>query len=141
MSGYLLDTNILSEGVKLRPDVKVKAWVDAADEQLFHVSVLTLGEIRRGIESLPMSSRRTALESWLIHDLVIRLAGRILQVDQEIADRWGRIAAKASAGGRPIPAVDGLLAATALHHNLTLVTRNARDVAPAGVTVFNPWES
>jgi predicted nucleic acid-binding protein len=141
LSGYLLDTTVVSEGVKLRPDVKVKAWVDATDEQLFHVSVLTLGEIRKGIESLPLSSRRAALESWLIHDLVVRMAGRILQVDQEVADRWGRIAAKASMAGCPIPAIDGLLAATALHHNLTLVTRNAKDAAPTGVPVFNPWES
>jgi predicted nucleic acid-binding protein len=81
------------------------------------------------------------LESWLSRDLVVRFAGRILKVDHEIADRWGRIAAKASVAGRPIPAIDGLLAATALHHNLTLVTRNARDAAPTGVPVFNPWES
>ncbi len=141
MSGYLLDTNVLSEGVKLRPDVKVKAWVEATDEQLFHISVLTLGEIRKGIESLPSSSRRAALESWLMHDLVVRLAGRILQVDQEVADRWGRLAGKARAENRPLPVVDGLLAATALHHNLTLVTRNTRDVLPTGVPVFNPWET
>lgn len=141
MSGYLLDTNILSEGVKLRPDARVKAWVDATDEQLLHVSVLTLGEIRKGIESLPASSRRATLESWLIQDLVVRLAGRILQVDEEVADRWGRLAGKAKAENRSLPAVDGLLAATALEHNLTLVTRNTRDVLLTGVPVFNPWES
>lgn len=141
MSGYLLDTNVLSEGVKLRPDARVKAWVDATDEQLLHVSVLTLGEIRKGIESLPASSRRATLESWLIQDLVVRMAGRVLQVDQEVADRWGRLAGKAKAENRPLPAVDGLLAATALEHNLTLVTRNTRDVLLTGVPLFNPWES
>lgn len=141
MSGYLLDTNVLSEGIKSRPDAKVKAWVEATDEQLFHISVLTLGEIRKGIESLPPSSRRAALESWLMHDLVVRLAGRILEVDQEVTDRWGRLAGKARAENRPLPVVDGLLAATALHHNLTLVTRNTRDVLPTGVPVFNPWET
>lgn len=141
MSGYLLDTNVLSEGVKLRPDVKVKAWVDSIDEQLVHVSVLTLGEIRKGIESLPLSAHRATLESWLVHDLVVRFAGRILQVDKEVADRWGRLAGKAKAENRPLPAVDGLLAATAMEHNLTLVTRNTRDVLLTGVPVFNPWES
>ena len=139
MSGYLLDTNVLSEGIKLRPDAKVKAWVDATDEQLFHVSVLTLGEIRKGIEALPPSARRATLESWLIYDLAVRLAGRILAVDQEVADRWGRLAGKARAENRPLPAIDGLLAATAIHHNLTLVTRNSKDVALTGVPVINPW--
>jgi predicted nucleic acid-binding protein len=127
--------------VKLRPDPRVKAWVDAIDEQLIHVSVLTLGEIRKGIESLPASSRRATLESWLIQDLVLRLAGRILLVDQEVADRWGRLAGKAKAENRPLPAVDGLLAATAMEHNLTLVTRNTRDVLLTGVPLFNPWEA
>jgi len=141
LSGYLLDTNVLSEGVKLRPDVKVKTWVDSIDEQLIHVSVLTLGEIRKGIESLPLSARRGILESWLVHDLVVRFAGRILQVDEEVAYRWGRLAGKAKAENRQLPGVDGLLAATALQHNLTLVTRNTRDVMLTGVPVFNPWQS
>jgi toxin FitB len=132
---------VLSEGVKLQPDARVKAWADATDEQLFHVSVLTLGEIRKGIDSVPPSARRTALESWLSRDLMIRFAGRILGVNQEIADRWGRITAKSSSAGRPIPAIDGLLAATAFHHNLTLVTRNTKHAAPTGVPVFNPWEA
>ena len=125
----------------MRPDVKVKTWVDSIDEQLVHVSVLTLGEIRKGIEFLPLSARRATLESWLVHDLVVRFAGRILQLDQEVADRWGRLAGKAKAEHRPLPAVDGLLAATAMEHNLTLVTRNTRDVLLTGVPVFNPWES
>ena len=141
MSGYLLDTNVLSEGVKPRPDLRVKEWADATDEQLLHVSVLTLGEIRKGIESLPPSSRRAALESWLIYDLVIRFTGRILLIDPEIADRWGRLSGKARAENRTLPAVDGLLAATALQHNLTLVTRNTRDISATGVALFNPWES
>ena len=141
MSGYLLDTNVLSETVKPQANVSVLAWLEASDEQLFHVSVLTLGEIRSGIDSAPPSARRAALESWLSRDLLIRFSGRILGVNQEIADRWGRITAKASAAGRPIPAIDALLAATAFHYNLTLVTRNTKHAAPAGVPVFNPWES
>jgi toxin FitB len=141
VSGYLLDTNVLSETVKPQPSSKVLAWLEASDEQLFHVSVLTLGEIRTGVDSAPLSARRTALESWLSRDLMIRFAGRILGVNQEIADRWGRITAKASVVGRPIPTIDALLAATAFHHNLTLVTRNTKHAAPTGVPVFNPWES
>jgi len=141
VSGYLLDTNVLSETVKPQANANVLAWLEASDEQLFHVSVLTLGEIRSGIDSAPPSARRATLESWLSRDLLIRFAGRILGVNQEIADRWGRITAKSSSAGRPLPAIDGLLAATAFHHNLTLVTRNTKHAAPTGVPVFNPWEA
>lgn len=141
MSGYLLDTNVLSETIKPQANAKVLAWLEASDEQLFHISVLTLGEIRNGIDSAPLPARRTALESWLSRDLVIRFAGRILGVNQEIADRWGRITAIASMAGRPVPAIDSLLAATALHHNLTLVTRNAKHASATGAPFFNPWES
>lgn len=140
MNGYLLDTNVLSETLKLKADPKVLNWLESSEEQLFHISVLTLGEIRKGIDSIRLSTRRTALESWLSRDLVVRFDGRILAVDQTIADRWGRLAAKASLSGRTISAVDGLLAATALHHNLTLVTRNTKDVAITDVSFFNPWE-
>ncbi len=141
MSGYLLDTNVLSETIKPKSNENVLAWLEATDEQLFHVSVLTLGEIRKGIDSLPRSARRNALESWLNHDLVVRLAGRILMVDQDTADRWGRLAGKAALERRMIPAIDGLLAATAMQHNLTLVTSNTKDVVRTGVPVFNPWDS
>ena len=139
MSGFLLDTNVLSELIRPRPEPKVAAWMEATEESLFRLSVLTLGEIRKGINSLPGSSRRTALESWLNHDLLIRFADRILDVDQAVADRWGRLAAAAVATKQLLPVIDGLLAATAIHHNLTLVTRNANDVALTGVPVINPW--
>jgi len=100
-----------------------------------------LGEIRKGIVSLPDASRRVSLETWLDHELVLRFAGRILVIDQAIADRWGRIAAKAVARKSPLPVIDGLLAATAMQHNLTLVTRDTKDVAVTEVAVFNPWTS
>jgi toxin FitB len=141
VSGFLLDTNVVSEIRKPQPEPKVLQWVDASEQKLFYVSVLTLGELRKGIDSLPRSSRRTALESWLTYDLTLWFAGRILSVDRDIADRWGRIAAQAKLAGRAIPLTDGLLAATAMQHNLTLVTRNTRDVQLTGVPVFNPWES
>ena len=139
MSGFLLDTNVVSELIRPKPEPKVAAWMEATEESLFRLSVLTLGEIRKGIDSLPDRPRRAALESWLNHDLLIRFAHRILDVDQDVADRWGRLAATAAATKQSLPVIDGLLAATAIHHNLTLVTRNAKDVAVTGVPVINLW--
>ena len=136
MSGFLIDTNVISELIKPTPAPKVAAWVDATDEQLFHLSVLTLGEVRRGIVLLPQSRHRTRLEAWLSGDLLMRFAGRILDIDQEIADRWGHLS---GARGATVRVIDGLLAATAIHHNLTLVTRNTKDMARTGVALFNPW--
>lgn len=137
MSGFLLDTNVVSELVRPRPEAKVKSWVAAADEELLYLSVLTLGEIRKGIALLKDASRRAALEAWLAGDLAPRFAGRILPINEAVADRWGRLTAEAAPN--LLPVIDGLLAATALHHNLTLVTRNTKDVAPTGVPAFNPW--
>ena len=139
MSGFLLDTNVVSELIKPKPEPKVQRWIDSADERLLYLSVLTLGEIRKGIATLPSAPRRASLETWLSNDLALRFAGRILSIDGEVADRWGRIAAKALTSGVPLAVIDGLLAATALHFNMTLVTRNTKDVAAAGVATFNPW--
>jgi predicted nucleic acid-binding protein len=139
VSGFLLDTNVISELVKAKPNPKVTAWIEATDETALYLSVLTLGEIRKGIASLPGASRRIALEAWLDSDLVMRFADRIIAIDRDVADRWGGLAAKAAAVNAALPVIDGLLAATALHHNLTLVTRNTDDVAVTGVPLFNPW--
>jgi len=138
VSGFLLDTNVISELVRPSPEVKVTAWVAATDENLLYLSVLTLGEIRKGIAALTDASRRVRLEAWLDSHLVVRFAGRILSIDQAVADRWGRLCAKAEPKS-PLPVIDGLLAATALHHNLMLVTRNTKDVEATGVPLFNPW--
>jgi predicted nucleic acid-binding protein len=138
VSGFLLDTNVILELVRRKPDPRVTAWVESADENLMYLSVLTLGEIRKGVASLKDAARRVDLEAWLDGDLVVRFEGRILPVDRAIANRWGRITAQV--GPRvALPVIDGLLAATAIHHNLTLVTRNTKDVAATGVPVFNPW--
>lgn len=139
MSGFLLDTNVISELVKPRPEQKVINWIQATDESLFFLSVLTIGEIRKGINSLPSGNKRALLESWLGNDLVMRFAGRILSIDFGIAERWGLLSAQAKASGVLLPVIDGLLAATALHHNLTFATRNTNDVKLAGLSVFNPW--
>jgi predicted nucleic acid-binding protein len=139
VSGFLLDTNVISELVKVKPEPRVTKWIEATDETLLYLSVLTLGEIRKGIASLPQSARRATLEAWLDHDLALRFSDRILPIDRQVADRWGRIAGSAAARKSPLPVVDGLFAATAQHHNLILVTRNTRDIAATGVPAFNPW--
>ena len=140
MSGFLLDTNVISELVKPRPETRVVSWIATTDESLLFLSVLTIGEIRREISSLPSTTRRATLEAWLDSSLLVRFNGRILPIDLGVADRWGRLTGSAAARKSPIPVIDGLLAATALHHNLTLVTRNSSDIAAAAVPVFDPWQ-
>ena len=140
MSGFLLDTNIISELVKPKPEANVTKWVENTDESLLYLSVLTLGEIRRGIAALPQSRRRATLEAWLDKDLRARFEGRILVIDQEVADRWGLLTSAARKSGIVLPVIYGLLAATALEHNLTLVTRDTGQIPSMGVAVFNPWE-
>jgi predicted nucleic acid-binding protein len=140
VSGYLLDTNVISELTKLRPESKVVSWFQATGEELLYLSVLTVGEIRKGIDSLPRSNKRALLESWLANDLVLRFAGRILVVNLDIAERWALISAQAKIAGASLAVIDGLMAATALHHNLTLVTRNTKDVQVAGINTLNPWQ-
>jgi predicted nucleic acid-binding protein len=141
MSGYLLDTNCISELVRSKPEARVVDWMRAAEESLLYLSVLTLGEIRKGAAILPQSKRRTYLESWLERDLQVRFSGRILAIDKAVADRWGLLAAEAQGRGRPLSAIDGLLAATAIHHNLTIVSRNTSDFAGTQVPILNPWEA
>jgi predicted nucleic acid-binding protein len=140
MSGFLLDTNCISEAVRANPEPRVLAWIEAADETLLYLSVLTLGEIRKGLAALLPGRRRTKLETWLEVELRARFSGRILSIDAEVADRWGLLAADAKGQGKPIPVIDGLLAATALHHNLTIVSRNVSDFSNLPVAVVNPWK-
>jgi toxin FitB len=139
MTGFLLDTNIISELIKPRPDRRVTAWIEATDEQLFFLSVLSLGEIRKGITSLAEMKRRAVLEAWLDRDLVVRFSGRILPIDHAIADRWGQITGTAAARKTPVAVIDGLLAASALQHDLVLVTRNTKHLSAIAVPLFNPW--
>jgi predicted nucleic acid-binding protein len=141
VSGFLFDTNVISELIKPQPETNVTAWIEDTDESLLYLSVLTLGEIRRGIAALPQSRRRAILEAWLETDLRARFAERILTIDQEVADRWGLLTAAARSSGIVLPVIDSLLAATALEHNLTLVTRDVGQIPTTGVAVFNPWES
>ena len=139
MTGFLLDTNCISEVVGLKPDPQVMAWIEAAEEGLLYLSVLTLGEIRKGLAALPQGKRRSRLETWLEVELQARFSGRILSIDAAVADRWGLLAA-AKIKGKPLSAIDGLLAATAIHHNLTIVSRNVGDFTNTQAPVVNPWE-
>jgi len=139
LSGFLLDTNLISELVRPRPNSGVLDWIKSTDESILHISVLTVGEIRKGIAVLADGRRRASLESWLEHELASRFSGRILSIDQGVADRWGRISAAAKTRGMPLPVIDGLLAATALHFNLTVVSRDRTYAAVAGLDFFNPW--
>jgi predicted nucleic acid-binding protein len=141
MTGFLLDTNCISELVRAQPEPRVLDWIEEADESLLYLSVLTLGEIRKGVAALPPGKRRTRLEAWLEVELQARFSGRILPIDAAIADRWGVLAAEARRAGRSLSAIDGLLAATALQHNLTIVSRNVNDFANAPTPVLNPWEA
>ena len=133
---YLLDTNIVSETVRRNPNKAVIAWLDQLPGEALYVSVLTLGEIRKGIEALTDRKRREKLRLWLEHELPGWFEGRVLPVDLGVADRWGRLMAEV---GRPVPTIDSLLAATALHHELRLVTRNAGDFGYPGLEVINPF--
>ncbi|MEO6569497.1 MAG: type II toxin-antitoxin system VapC family toxin [Opitutaceae bacterium] len=135
---WLLDTNVICEPGKRRPHPKVIGWLDSLSEHDCALSVLTLGEIDKGIHALPQGSQRRALETALAA-LRRRFAGRILPVDDRVAAKWGELLGEAERIGRPLPAVDNLLAATAVIHGLTLATRDTGDMAP-GVRVFNPFE-
>lgn len=140
MAGFLLDTTVVSELMKKRPNTHVLAWVGQTPEPLMHLSVLTIGEVWKGITLLADDDpAKVALPTWLEHDLRIRFAGRLLTFDDGVAERWGRIEALARRRRSTLPTIDAQLAATALHHGLTFATRNTVDVAPTGVSVFNPW--
>jgi len=141
MRGFLLDTNCISELIRSNPEPRVMDWMRSADESLLYLSVLTLGEIRKGAAILPQSKRRTHLESWLEFDLQVRFPGRILAIDNPVADRWGWLTAESERKGRPLAAIDGLLAATALQHGLTIVSRNVNDFASTNAPILNPWEA
>ena len=134
---YLLDTNVVSELVRPKPDPEVLAWFDNTPDDALHLSVLSLGEIRKGVEKLEPSLRRERLRVWLEQELTSWFGNRLLPVDRGVADQWGVLLAHA---GRPVPTIDSLLAATALYHDLRLATRNVTDFRFAGLEVINPWD-
>jgi predicted nucleic acid-binding protein len=140
VKGYLVDTNVPSELTREIPDARVAAFLERAGKESVFLSVMTVGEICKGIDLLPASQKRSALQDWLDIDVRSWFAGRILPVTESIAERWGRLSAAAKRKGITVAVVDGVLAATALEHDLTLVIRNVRDFADLGVVVLNPWD-
>jgi toxin FitB len=136
---YLLDTNVVTEWAKPRPNPGVIEWLGQVDEDEVFLSVVTFAELRHGVDRLPSGRRRRRLDAWLRSDLAQRFEGRIVLIDGAIADEWGRLVARREARGRPMPATDALIAATAQVHALTLVTRNARDLEGSVNSVVNPW--
>ncbi len=136
---FLLDTNVVSEMVKPRPDPGVVRWLMEIDEDRVFLSVVTLAELRFGIARLPAGRRRSSLQAWLQGELLPRFAGRILTIDSEVALTGGDVMAECAAVGRAIEAMDALIAATARVHELELVTRNTGDFVASMIPICNPW--
>jgi predicted nucleic acid-binding protein len=136
---FLLDTNVPSELIRPRPEPRIGQWMFAQPEESLFLSAVTIGELRKGIVLLSAGKRRNQIEQWFEDDLVARFSARILPITQLIANRWGVLSAIRQMAGTPLGMADGLIAATALEHSLTLVTRNAKDFTGLGVSLLNPW--
>jgi predicted nucleic acid-binding protein len=137
---YLLDTNVICELVKSSPSNAVVKWVNSAQTSSLYLSVLTLGEIRKGIAGIQDTKRREKIILWLEHDLPTYFGERILLIDHKISDRWGQLQSDTKKG-HILPAIDALIAATALTHQLKLATRNVKDFTHIPLTVINPWDA
>jgi toxin FitB len=138
---FLLDTCVVSELAAKRPNPDVVRWIDSVDPDRIYLSVVTIGEIQKGIEKLRDPKRKEALESWLHDDLLVRLRDRLVVLDLGTFLQWGRLIGRLETQGTPMPAVDSLIAATALHGHFVLVTRNESDFLRSGVELLNPWQS
>ena len=140
---FLLDTCAISELIKPAPDPGVLEWFAQQDELSLYLSALSLGELKRGIEKLSAGKRKTFLQKWLAENVIQRFSDRVLPLDRNICLRWGEMQAQPEKQGKPMPmpmpAIDGLIAATALQHQLTVVTRNSKDMEASGVAPLNPW--
>lgn len=136
---YLIDTCCISELVKSKPNRNVVNWFADREELSMYLSVITFGELRKGIEKLPNSKKKKELNRWVKEDLNLRFKNRVLNITVEEGNKWGEILAAAEKNGKPIPAIDSLIAATALVHDLSVVTRNMQDMEGSGVEVINPW--
>jgi tRNA(fMet)-specific endonuclease VapC len=141
VNGYLLDTNVPSEFSRDRPEPRVAQWLRAQPSTILFLSVVTIGEIRKGLTVLPQGRRRAELEAWFHTDLLVWFRNRILPVTHSIAERWGVLEGQCQLKGTPLNTADGMIAATAAEHDFTVVTRNVRDFVGLGVTVFNPWDA
>lgn len=137
---FLLDTCVISELIKTQQNRNVIDWVNSCAEDILFLSSLTIGEIQKGISKLPASKRKNTLQNWLDKELFVRFDRRILLIDVIVAQKWGKILSDSEKNGYKLPAIDSLIVATALANNMTLVTRNTRDMVHSGVAIYNPWE-
>jgi toxin FitB len=136
---FLLDTCVVSELVRTSPQSSVLAWLEDQDETSLYLSVITMGEIEKGIARLPASARKGRLQSWVRRDLAARFGARLLALDVRVASRWGALTGESEKRGTPLPVIDSMIAATALVHGLTVVTRNTDDFERCGAPCLNPW--
>ncbi|MCG2739835.1 MAG: type II toxin-antitoxin system VapC family toxin [Syntrophaceae bacterium] len=137
---YILDTCAISELVAKQPNPKVVEYVDSLDPDDVYLSVVTIGEISKGIEKLPKSKRKQELHTWLKEDLLVRFDGKIIPLDTDVLLEWGLLTARLESSGKTLPAMDSLIAATVLARTLILITRNVDDFEDTGVEIINPWE-
>jgi predicted nucleic acid-binding protein len=136
---YLLDTNVISEWVKPKPRASVIEWLHEADDDRLFLSVVSIADIRRGIELLPSSRRKSQLITWLDIELTVRFEGRIIDITRDIADNWGVCMGKSRKAGRALEPMDAFFAATAVSRQLVLVTRNTLDFEHLDIGLYNPW--
>jgi predicted nucleic acid-binding protein len=137
---YLLDTCVISEVIKPKPDKNVLAWLQNQDECNLYISVLTFGEIEKGIEKTSNETRKRKLRLWVEEDLKKRFEGRIIEIDLDVSVQWGVIQGAAELVGKPMPSIDGLIAVSGLVHNCVVVTRNIADMTQSSVVLLNPWQ-
>lgn len=137
---YLLDTCVLSEFTRRQPDLRVIDWLNSVSEENLFISVITIGEIQRGIERLPDSARKTELIHWLNQGLLQRFADRTLAINSETMLLRGSLTTRMESQGKPLSVMDSLIIACALQNNLVVATRNVNDFQPSGVRVINPWD-
>lgn len=141
MTRLLVDTNVISEILRAAPDANVVRWSQQLTKQDLFLSVISMGELRKGLTILPPSARRTQLEKSIEEQIPVWFARRLLPVTQSIAERWGVLDGQRQLAGRPLNVPDGQIAATALEHGLTVATRNVKDFEGLGVSILNPWEA
>lgn len=137
---YLLDTCVISELIKPEPNLNVIKWISDIDERCLYICVLTIGEIHKGIEKLPESKKKENLHKWVNVDLKERFNNKILNIDIHTATIWGKVQAHSELVGQTLPSIDGLIACTGIAHDLTIATRNIKDMKASGASLVNPWE-
>lgn len=137
---YLLDTCTISEMVSVKPNAKVLEWFESQSEKTLYLSIITIGEIEKGIYQLAQSKKRLRLETWLFDELVPSFQSRLLEIDRKLMTTWAKMLAELKTKGMIRQSFDSLIEATALHHQLILVTRNVKNFQQSKATILNPWE-